>query len=293
MDAAAALSVVTRIRRRVTWVRTKARILRWRSLEDLRRVWSPANLRNHERRVYSQNGEDGIIEEIFRRIGTTNRNFVEFGIEDGTQCNCRNLIENEGWSGLWIEGSPELARAARQRFTAWPVQVRNSFVTVDNIVGLLREAAVPSDLDLLSIDIDGNDYWLWEEIARQYAPRVVVIEYNASVTPGIDRVMPYDAAFVWDGSDRYGASLDALERLGKRLGYVLVGCDSNGVNAFFVSRSAAGNAFPDAGRGSRYHYVSPKYGGAYFGHRPVGRGCGQGAPRLCERSGSRSDRRLP
>jgi hypothetical protein len=256
------------IRRAATRVLTRARILRWLLVEELRRVRSAANLRNYEHRVYSQNGEDGILEEIFQRIGTTNRYFVEFGIEDGAQCNCRRLVESGGWSGLWIEASSQLAHKARQRFSGFPVQVRQGFVTRDNIADLLRDAGVPQQPDLLSIDIDGNDYWVWESISRPYAPRVVLIEYNASITPGGDWVMPYRSDHVWDGSNHFGASLDAMDRLGERLGYVLVGCDSRGVNAFFVRKDEAERAFPDAGRGSRYHYVSPKYHGVYFGHPP-------------------------
>jgi hypothetical protein len=178
------------------------------------------------------------------------------------------LVESGGWSGLWIEGSPEMALAAKERYAQTTAEVLESFVTRDNILGLLQQAGVPQDLDLLSIDIDGNDYWIWERIATEYSPRVVVIEYNASMPPGIEWVMPYRADHVWDRTNRFGASLDALDRLGERLGYALVGCDSIGVNAFFVRNDLVRDRFSEAGRGSAYHYVSPKYNALHFGHPP-------------------------
>ncbi|MGD0091560.1 MAG: hypothetical protein ABSE73_16710, partial [Planctomycetota bacterium] len=104
---------------------------------------------------------------------------------------------------------------------------------------LFEQYGVPREFDLLSIDIDGNDYWVWKKLAA-YRPRVVVIEYNASVPPDEAKVMPYDPAFVWRKTDYYGASLLALERLGRAKGYALVACDESGANAFFVARELAG-----------------------------------------------------
>src|SRR5207248_10726902 len=99
---------------------------------------------------------------------------------------------------------------------------------------VFRAAGVPGEIDLLVIDVDGNDYWLWEELATSYRARVVVIEYNGTFPPGISWVMRYDAAHSWDRSCFYGAGLDALPGLAERLGYRLVTCDRNGVNAFLV-----------------------------------------------------------
>ncbi|MDO8468820.1 MAG: hypothetical protein Q7S29_03635 [Candidatus Peribacter sp.] len=177
-----------------------------------------------ERREYSQNGEDGIIAAIFAKIGTTNRSFVEFGVEDGLQCNCRYLLKHKGWKGLLMDGGK------------WPDEngVRQEFVTAENIELLLQKYGVPPEFDLLSIDIDGNDYWVWKAITH-FHPRVVIMEYNANKGPDASVTIPYDSAFRWDGSDYQGASLRALEKLGREKGYTLVATDRCGVNAFFVS----------------------------------------------------------
>ncbi|MGZ4808394.1 MAG: hypothetical protein ACXV7D_03615 [Thermoanaerobaculia bacterium] len=225
----------------------------------------PLDLRHFEEKVFSQNGEDGILREIFRRIGTTNRFFVECGIQDGSENNTRALLERDGWSGVWIEESGDYAAAARRAFASLPVRIIEKHITAENIGTILTAAGVPPEPDLLSIDIDGNDYWVWKEL-RSCSPRVVVIEYNAARIPGDSWVMPYDPKHVWDGTSRFGASLDALAGLASGLGYVLVGCDSRGVNAFFVRRDIIGDRFSHAGGGAAYHYVSPKYNDHRFGH---------------------------
>jgi len=179
------------------------------------------DLAAHERRVYSQNGEDGVIERLFEVIGTTNKFCVEFGVRDGEECNTRQLLLSlTGWAGLWFDG---VSRPGIQR----------EHFTTENVNLIFATNAVPLAFDLLSIDIDGNDYWVF--CALEFRPRVVVIEYNASVPPTESRTIAYDPAHRWDGSsDYYGASLLALERLGRRKGYTLVYCESRGVNAFFV-----------------------------------------------------------
>ncbi len=217
-------------------------------------------LPRHGYRIYSQNFEDGIIAEIFDRIGCTNQYFVEFGIQDGRECNTRRLLES-GWSGMWIEADPEYVQMARRQFSGELQTKRlvllSSFVTAENIEELFRTAQVPPEPDLLSIDIDGNDYWIWEAIST-FRPRVLMIEYN-----GIWRnefaVQAYDPKFAWDGfSSNYGASLDALEALGDDKGYALVGCDVGGVNAFFVRRELVGDKFA-APFTAANHYEPPRH----------------------------------
>lgn len=184
----------------------------------------------------SQNGEDGILLEIFNQIGIENYTFVEFGIGNGTQCNTANLINNFGWKGLMIEGDPYKAAHASAVYAQHPVKVTNAFITVDNINQLISEANLPTEIDLLSVDIDGNDYWVWKAI-DVVKPRVVVAEFNASFGHEVVTV-PYDKDF-----DRFkyhktgifhGMSLTAAEKLARSKGYVYIGCDSLGVNAFFV-----------------------------------------------------------
>ncbi len=201
-----------------------------------------------EFKVFSQHGEDGILLYIFSRIGTTNRRFVEFGVEDGRQCNTANLSLNHGWNGLLLDGSEEnVARGRRyydERIEPDPslVNIVQCFVTAENIEQVLSENGIKGEIDLLSIDIDGNDYWVWKAIT-EVKPRVVVMEYNASFGPERSMTVKYDPAF--DRHQKHpsgmyhGASLAALAKLGHAKGYDLVGCDSKGVNAFFVRHDVA------------------------------------------------------
>lgn len=199
-------------------------------------------LTKREFKVFSQNGEDGLLALIFSEIGVTNRRFVEFGVGDGRECNCANLAIWFGWTGLMLESNAADARRARERYARLGrrdekvVRVQRAHVTVENINETISNAGLHGEIDLLSIDIDGNDYWLWEAI-EVVEPRVVVIEYNASFGPRSISV-PYDPGFVRFRKHRsgwyHGASLTALAELGERKGYDLVGADSRGVNAFFV-----------------------------------------------------------
>jgi hypothetical protein len=225
--------------------------------ETARRQADPTDLRNFERQVFSQHAEDGSLAEIFRRIGPGERRFVEFGIEDGTECCTRRLLEEDGWSGVWIEGSAEHVARARERFAALPVRIDHAFIDAENIESLFARNGVPAEPDLLVIDIDGNDFWVWQAI-RSYRPRAVVLEYNGAWGPATDWVMPYNPAHRWDFSTHYGASLAALARLGAEKGYALVGCDTHGINAYFVRRDLLGEHFPMADAGPAYHYVRPK-----------------------------------
>jgi len=203
-------------------------------------------LNEFERKVYSQNGEDGILEFIFARIGTTNRTFVEFGIQDGRECNTANLSLRHGWSGLLMEADEEFADRAREFYrgelgaNADRVRIRRELVTTENIDRLLEDEGITGVIDLLSIDIDGSDLWVWEAISA-IQPRVVVIEYNASFGPSLSVTTPYDAAFArfdkHPSGIYHGASLTALAKSARKRGYWLVGCESRGVNAFFVSET--------------------------------------------------------
>ena len=197
-------------------------------------------------KVYSQNDEDGIIEEIFNRIGTTNKTFVEFGVEDGLESNGHYLL-HKGWRGLWIEGDQKSFEKIFSRF--FPV-IRTGqlsctldFITKDNINDLISNV-ISGEIDLLSVDVDGNDYYIWQAI-NVVRPRVVVIEYNAKFPPNHEWKMAYNEKYIWNGSDCHGASLKALELLGRKLGYRLVGTNLSGVNAFFVRQELAGDHFID------------------------------------------------
>ena len=216
----------------------------WEEL-TLRRWQDPKSLERYGYKVYSQNDEDGIIQEIFRRIGTTDKRFIEFGVQNGLESNCHYLL-HKGWSGLWIEGSSEYVREIHSRFRpviqSGQLHVRNSFITRDNINGIFTEEKFTGNLDLLSVDIDGNDYYVWQAV-EAVMPRVVVIEYNGKFPPDTEWKQAYNSAHVWDGSDWQGASLKAYELLGREKGYQLVGTNFNGVNAFFVREDLAGDKF--------------------------------------------------
>jgi hypothetical protein len=197
---------------------------------------SPDKLNRYEFSVFSQNGEDGIIEEIFRRVGTTDKFFVEFGSSDGVETNSTYLLY-KGWSGVFIDGSQANVDTIKKSCAGVISQGRLttlcSFITAENIESLFESAGVPKEFDFLSIDVDRNDYYVWDAI-KAYRPRVVCIEYNAIFRPGCEFVVPYEASSMWDGSSHHGASIDSLHKLGLQKGYKLVACCFAGVNAFFV-----------------------------------------------------------
>lgn len=222
-------------------------------------------------KVYSQSDEDGIIQEIFRRIGTTNRKFVEFGVESGLECNTVKLLI-EGWSGLWIEASAPYISAIQKSLRSFidegRLKVVESLVTAENINALISAAQLRGEIDLLSIDIDNNDYWVWSAIDA-IQPRVVVIEYNPTLRPPLSLVVPYRPDAQWDGTNYFGASLEALVRLARSKGYRIVGCSISGGNAFFVRNDLGLDLFLDPATAEE-HYEPARY---YFamlngGHRP-------------------------
>jgi hypothetical protein len=217
----------------------------------------PKRLERYGFRAFSQNDEDGILQEIFRRVGASSKTFVEFGVQDGLQNNSRLLLY-QGWRGLWIEADADACRSMRRSFDAeianGQLQVSQSMVTAENIMDLIGTARL-DDLDLLSIDIDGNDYWIWDAVSLQ--PKVLAIEYNAKFPPPTKWVMQYNPQHVWDYTDYQGASLESLSDLGQRKGYTLVGCCLAGVNAFFVRNDVLQDLFapPD----TRALYNPPRY----------------------------------
>ncbi|WP_133475355.1 hypothetical protein [Sediminibacterium goheungense] len=217
-------------------------------------------LNRYEFQVFSQVGDDGMIEEIFKRIGTTNQYFVEFGVEDGSETNSTYLLY-KGWKGLWMDGSEEhiakIHQTCPKAISRGDLKAIQAFITAENIEYLFEKAGVPAEPDLLSIDIDRNDYYVWKSI-QKYRPRVVIIEYNAIFRPGCEFVIEYDAASMWDGSANTGASLDAICKLAEEKGYKLVGCCFAGVNAYFVRQDLIGNHFTGPFT-SANHYEPPRY----------------------------------
>jgi len=220
----------------------------------------PKRLLRYGYKIYSQCDEDGIIAEIFKRIGVKNRIFIEFGVESGIECNSVKLLV-EGWRGLWLDSGEEFIAQIRSHFQSFVANrylvANHAFITAENINGLIAQAGLGGEIDLLCVDIDYNDYWVWQAI-DVVQPRVVVIEYNATLRPPLSLVVPYEAQRRWDGTSYFGASLEALVRLGRSKGYRIVGCNFAGSNAFFVRNDSAADLFLDPPTAEE-HYEPPRY----------------------------------
>lgn len=222
------------------------------------RYSDPKRLLHASFQVNSRAAEDGMIREIFARIGTTNKVFAEFGAGTGRENNTAFLL-SQGWTGFWLDGSEDLVRHVQSRadLREGSVKAMASFLTRENIASLFAQMGVPQEFDLLSIDIDQNTYYVWEAL-QQYRPRVAVIEYNATLPPDMNWKVDYDPKRMWDDTHNFGASLKALELLGQRIGYSLVGCDWTGANAFFVRNDVVGDKFA-APFTAENHYEPPRY----------------------------------
>lgn len=215
-------------------------------LRDLARLPPLRNIADAEFRVFSQWGEDGIIQYLLTKVPISNKTFVEFGVEDYRESNTRFLLMNNNWSGLVIdcdEGSIAKVRVPGL-FWRFDLTAVCAFVTRDNINQLIGDAGIEGDIGLLSIDIDGNDYWIWQAISV-ISPRIVIIEYNSLFGSRQAVAVAYDERFhrttAHHSNLYFGASLPALCRLAREKGYVFAGSNSAGCNAFFVRRDVAAN----------------------------------------------------
>lgn len=194
---------------------------------------------DYEYRVFSQFGEDGIISYLVDLLQPENQSFIEFGVEDYTEANTRLLLETRNWRGLVIDGNDRLVDKIKNDAICWKysLTVLNEFITRENINQIFSSHGFVGEIGLLSIDIDGVDYWIWKAIDA-VRPVIVVAEYNSLFGPVAKVSVPYDPAFVRSKAHYsmlyYGASLNALVALGKEKGYSFVGANSAGNNAFFV-----------------------------------------------------------
>ncbi len=195
----------------------------------------PVQLRPYELKVFSQFGEDGVIERIFEIIEPTSKFAVEFGASDGiTASNVRRLILEDGWGSFQIEGDPERAAKLDEAYAGFPrIKTLEAWVFPGNIEILFEENGVPRDLDFLVIDIDSNDYYVWRAI-HDYRPKVVQIEFNPFYPPPELMVIDFHPMNYWDNSTYVGASLQSLYKLAKKKRYELIYVMSGGPNAFFV-----------------------------------------------------------
>lgn len=203
-------------------------------------------------KVYSQNGEDGVLLLVFAIIGATNRRCIEICAGNGEECNTANLLINFGWEGLLFDGNPNRAEEGRAFFAStretryWPPKFVNAWITRESIDALIRTNGFSGPIDLLSLDIDGNDYWIWEAI-ECVQPRAVILEYQKAW--GTESyTQEYDPSFVWRPNATphglCGASLSAFVKLGRRKGYRLVGSHRS-LNAVFLRDGVGEDHFPE------------------------------------------------
>lgn len=223
------------------------------------------DLTDVEFRVFSQWGEDGIIEWLLQKVVVPNHRFVEFGVENFREANCRFLLQNRNWRGLVFDGSESnIASLKLERlFWMYDLSAQCAFVTAENINGLIESSGFGGPLGILSIDIDGNDFWVWKAI-QCVDPAIVICEYNPIFGDKEPIVVPYRPDFQrlrahYSGL-YFGASIAALQRLAADKGYAFVGTNSNGINAFFVKKDLANavlsslsevRSFPSRHRDSR------------------------------------------
>jgi hypothetical protein len=204
------------------------------------------NIQDAEFKVFSQWGDDGIIQYLIQNMDIKNKTFVEFGVENYTESNTKFLLMNNNWSGLIIDGSKEHMDFVRSSNLFWKydLQVVDKFITKDNINEIIKSAGFHEEVGILSVDIDGNDYWVWDAIDC-IKPAIVISEYNSVF--GLDNpwTVPYDSSFYRTKAHfsnlYYGVSITSLYSLAEKKGYKFVGTNSNGNNAYFVRNDKVNN----------------------------------------------------
>lgn len=214
------------------------------SLARIRALSRLTSLRDAELRVFSQFGDDGIIHWLVHHLRPRLDTFVEFGVADYKESSTRLLLLRDNWRGLVMDGSEANVATIRTDRLYWRhhLDATCAFITRENINGLIRDAGIEGPIGLLHIDLDGNDYWVWECI-HVVEPDIVIVEYNAVL--GFDRPLSvaYDPAFRREVAHPswllWGASLPALAYLATKKGYVLIGTNSAGNNAYFVKGALA------------------------------------------------------
>lgn len=219
-----------------------------------------------EKKIFSQNGEDGVTMKLLELIyngNNDNKFYVEFGVENGLECNTRILREQYHWKGLQMDGKHENSR----------FNLKKEFITKENIIQLFKKYNVPSLINVLSVDIDFNDFYCLKEILENYKCDIIICEYNASHLSNEDKIVIYDPKGCWDFSNYYGVSLCSLDKLGKKYNYSLVYCNENGVNCFLIHNDLITNKnlqFKDFGDITKI-YKFPKYAGGPNGGHPADR----------------------
>lgn len=223
--------------------------------------------------VFSQSDEDGILHFIFALIGVAEGKIVDIGSSNIRGSNSANLIINHGWFALLIDGNEALIQQAKQFYAIhpatrlYPPRLISSWVTADNVNTLISEHGFTGEIDLLSIDLDGVDYWIWKETSC-IKPRVVVVEYQDIIGPDKSLTVPYRSDFdakeysanQGDAPNYAGASLPAFVKLGHQKGYRLVGCNRYGFNAFFVRNDLGQEYLPEISVASCFSHPLNHFG---------------------------------
>lgn len=215
------------------------------NIEKNKNIGCIKNLEEVEFKVYSQWGEDGIIQHLIHNIEIPNKTFIEFGVQDYQESNTRFLLMNNNWDGLVIEMNRQDVEKIKKDeiFYKYNLMLENSFITKDNINDIFKKHNITGDIGLLSIDIDGNDYWVWKEI-DVISPRIIICEYNNIFPKDIAYTIPYTEKFYRTDAHYsnlyYGANLKALHQLASEKGYEFVGTNSVRTNAFFVRKDLLG-----------------------------------------------------
>lgn len=196
---------------------------------------------DYEFSIFSQFGEDGIIQFLVRTIEIKHKTFIEFGVEDFTESNCRFLLLKDNWKGFVLDGSPSNVSKIRNSYYYWKHDLTaiSEFITKDNIDELLGRSRFDGDLGIMSIDLDGIDYFILSSIS-QYRPRILICEYNSLFGATRKITVPYESSFKRFNKHSsglyWGASLSAISKSADDAGYELVATNSAGCNAFFVRK---------------------------------------------------------
>lgn len=211
-----------------------------------RTITKPVSLSEVEFKVFSQHREDGIIQYLLRFVPIENKSFIEFGVGDYRESNTRFLLVNNNWKGLVIDSEKKFISRLKTYDFYWQYDITaiQAFINRENINELFVKNGFQGDIGLLSIDIDGNDYWVWDAITV-IQPRIVICEYNSVFGKNHAVTIPYDQNFNRSKAHYsnlyYGCSLKALCILAEKKGYVFVGAETSGTNAFFVRKDVAQN----------------------------------------------------
>jgi hypothetical protein len=195
------------------------------------------SLEEAEFRVFSQFGQDGILQYIINHVAIPNKIFIEFGVQTYLEATTRFLLLNNRWKGLVMDGDKgyiDFINSGNQ-YWAYGLKAKHAFITRENINDLISEFTDEPDIGLLVIDIDGNDYYVWEALTV-VQPRIIVCEYNSLFGDSRSLTVPYQPDFVNPDYVHYGASLQALKDMADKKGYALLGCNSAGNDAFFIRR---------------------------------------------------------